>query len=346
MKILYILTDKDFFSPPLGGAASHVSGIFNGLRENNIEVEIIIRSGSKYKITQDFKNYVQESALNKILTIRNKNIIIRKNFLNLPIIFFLSINNNVAAEINGLSLQNLKETNFKFIYNAFLSFHRIALHKCKTLYVVNKTLKKDLNLPKITHVIPNGIPKSSISRLNFAKSGKINLLFFGKLQSYNDWSLLSEFAKKNPQVDINIVGDGPDSLNTNKIFKDKKNVYLHGFLTKDELLSSSLINARTIGIVPAKDCKDSLYLSPIKLYDYLSFKIPVCMSEIIRQNGENYRGLVEIYETSNIDSFSSAITKLSSCIDEFEDFVFYEIEKQYSWKSQMNKLIKYISANA
>ena len=104
MKILYILTDKDFFSPPLGGAASHVSGIFNGLRENNIEVEIIIRSGSKYKITQDFKNYVQESALNKILTIRNKNIIIRKNFLNLPIIFFLSINNyKIKASFSKLS---------------------------------------------------------------------------------------------------------------------------------------------------------------------------------------------------------------------------------------------------
>lgn len=359
MRVLYLIPGASFFKEKWGGRTAHVMGVVEGL--TSIAV-LSVFGGKGVKdllgsqvVSKEFTRIVVPRQLFMLFYVGRQYdvLIVRKTFvfMVLTLLFPRSFRRRIVWEVNGLSNWGAVISN-SFFEKLIYLIHRGVLNSSRAIYVITPTLKDKLIGIGLSHskiiVVPNGIPSNSLKSTWVAKSA-YSLLFFGVLRQYNDWSLLNEILSKNSSLNLDVFGYhlGNDHL---ELDFQKENIFNHGkSAPKDiiEYIKSSSSNF--IGLVPMKDVEDSRLGSPIKLYDYISFGIPVIVSSAtylddMLQNSP----LIEVYDTRG--GVNSLKTSIECMVERLNSFSAEELQNEFiklqvnlSWKSRMIYLLDEIT---
>jgi glycosyltransferase involved in cell wall biosynthesis len=142
------------------------------------------------------------------------------------------------------------------------------------------------------------------------------LVFVGSFYQWHDIpTLLKAFAvvlKKHPEARLVLVGDGTERERMMRLSVElgvAHAVDFTGFIGREEV--ARRVNAADIAVVPVPDMKQELWLSPMKLFEYMASGRAVVASamgqvkDVIR-NGEN--GL--LIPAGDVDALAEAVNRL------------------------------------
>jgi len=245
MKILIISPTQT----GIGGIAQHVSGLANFLKKNGHEIEIIssentftipikglknpsfmISSFIKTKFKKDY-DIVHAHNIPSALAMKN---IKGKKILSIHGVFSKQIN-----ELHGKTATTLSQ---KYEHNA-LSWADAITVVSKEAYAYYETLGFKIQQ------IPNAIDVESLPK-NKEKKYEKQIIFAGRLSKEKGVGVLLEICKKlSDDIDIIILGAGPETDKIKDISNSKKNVHFLGYLPKEKIIP--LIRGSDILIQPS-----------------------------------------------------------------------------------------------
>jgi glycosyltransferase involved in cell wall biosynthesis len=363
MTIYYVITNPHFFKDLYCGQVAHFNGIVNGLKSNKVQVVVLTGLNSVRSFFQLYSNVVRNLNSGEI-------VLIRKNILNLLIIGGLSITSRgkwkLFWEVNGLTSERYSDAYFgRYLHRVSIFLHKLCLSGSRGVYVVTHQLKNDLTeghfalaSEKII-IVNNGIPtifqvdKKSLCRENVKST--LNLLFFGKMQVYNDFNLILKLAEVSLLEDdedwnFYFIGDGVEKIrliNEVKI-RNLTNVRFIDSITLDEVSKLEFLRNPTIGLVPLKDNKSVAYLSPIKLYEYLRLGVPVLVSDSCStfrmETGPEF--VLKYYRANDFCSFTKVVSEFSSFPTEYYEAIrsgeYDDFLSRNTWTNRMSCLLEFI----
>jgi GT2 family glycosyltransferase len=136
---------------------------------------------------------------------------------------------------------------------------------------------------KKVYYIPNAVdselfdPIFPVERPNDLVIGEKTLVYYGSLWGeWFEWDLVRYVAKNYPQCAINIIGDYMPIKE--KIDNLEKNIYFLGLKKQTEL--PGYLCYSDIAILPFKCCEIGAYVSPLKIFEYISMGKRVLASEL------------------------------------------------------------------
>jgi glycosyltransferase involved in cell wall biosynthesis len=367
MKVIYYLPHPNFFSVDPFGRVTHAIGIINGLIENGVATTVISEEG-----IDNFRNEIDPAAtiitlaknsyLAHLRLLKNRQLfsgldmlLYRKTVLGFVwVLMFrlLRINNKVSiiSEVNGLFFDYQQ----RYVGSLFALvgevIHKFFLRYDKKVYVVNEDLKEKLTRGLLgikkekLLVIHNGAPRERFLPFKSYDSTTLRLVFFGILMDYNELQLFIELFQERsyPNVSLEIVGDGPQREELERLSEGTANVTFHGRLTSlafHQLLVSW--KCHICGIVPMRMGNAKKSLSPIKAFDYMSFGLPILYSNLCLQDKLTDGVTGFEYQNGNSESVKNCIDNALQA-DKFIS-VHESVKKLYpehTWLSRMNKLLK------
>jgi glycosyltransferase involved in cell wall biosynthesis len=245
MKILLISPTQT----GIGGIAQHVSGLANFLKKNGHEIEIISSENtftipikglknpsfmiSSFIKTKFKKDYDIVHAHNIPSALAMKNIQGKK---------ILSIHGVFSKQINQLHGKTVTTLSQKYEHNA-LSWSDAITVVSKEAYAYYEALGFKIQQ------IPNAIDVESLPK-NKEKKYEKQIIFAGRLSKEKGVGVLLEICKKlSDDVDIIILGAGPETDKIKDISNSKKNIHFLGYLPKEKIIP--LIRGSDILIQPS-----------------------------------------------------------------------------------------------
>ena len=177
-----------------------------------------------------------------------------------------------AIEVQSLVGQELKLRSkgrylfFKLLKKPLYSRVSGAVYVTEELWHKNE-FQVRLKIPKIA--IGNGIDFDRITSLPPRPNSKPTLFFVGSpSQPWHGVQELVEFAKLNPDIQVEVVGENAESPTSNIVF--------HGFLRPEEY---RLVATRCIAGVGTLNLsvKNMTEASPLKVREYLALGLPVIL---------------------------------------------------------------------
>lgn len=381
MNFHYFLSGSDFFSRGPGGQVSHAVGILNGISDNYKDV-CVYSEDNVSKYSHRLKGTVKVETfgtgggtlfsilmsirflflINKISKSSNEHILIRKNvawmIVWLITLGFRLVNvdhNKIYWEVNGLTFERFKHKKFgSILYSLGLAFNVLMLRNSAGIYVVNNYLRDSLiqglfsvDTSKVVS-ISNGGPDFSYSEVTNDVKSAIRFVFYGVFQSYNNFQLVidafNQLSESFPEASLYIVGYGKEKEHIKDLVSYSPNIHILEPKEHHELLSCSIVNSKSVGLIPLKDDFGSRFLSPIKMFDYFSLGMPVIASSTL-----NYRldysvdGGVYVYDSDNLDSLVSVMKSFfRSDYDWCEQKVVAKVNSELnSWTSKMSQLYQF-----
>jgi glycosyltransferase involved in cell wall biosynthesis len=245
MKILIISPTQT----GIGGIAQHVSGLANFLKKNGHEIEIISSENtftipikglknpsfmiSSFIKTKFKKDYDIVHAHNIPSALAMKNIQGKK---------ILSIHGVFSKQINQLHGKTVTTLSQKYEHNA-LSWSDAITVVSKEAYAYYEALGFKIQQ------IPNAIDVESLPK-NKEKKYEKQIIFAGRLSKEKGVGVLLEICKKlSDDIDIIILGAGPETDKIKDISNSKKNIHFLGYLPKEKIIP--LIRGSDILIQPS-----------------------------------------------------------------------------------------------
>jgi glycosyltransferase involved in cell wall biosynthesis len=189
------------------------------------------------------------------------------------------------------------------------------------------------------HIIPLGINQSKVFMLPLKERSKFSLVYCGVISKYHQVDLILKSIKKIknkfPKVILNIIGTGPDEeyfKGLSRRLKIDTNVKFHGYIKEGEDFNYLMAN-NSLGFALYKDEEDFMkYTEPAKAKYYLSFGVPVIISDVPKIAKEFQTKEVGFIVENNVDSISKIIA----------EYIFKEdIQKKYI--SNIKKYIKEVN---
>lgn len=367
MKVIYYLPHPNFFSVDPFGRVTHAIGVVNGLIGNGANVTVISEEGIHHfvkeldaavtVVTLPKDNYGAHFRLlmDKKLFADLDMLLYRKTVLGfvwvlLFRLFRINSKVSIISEVNGLFFDYQQ----RYVGSLFALvgevIHKFFLRYDKKVYVVNEDLKEKLTRGLLgikkekLLVIHNGAPRERFLPFKSYDSTTLRLVFFGILMDYNELQLFIELFQDRsyPNVSLEIVGDGPQREELERLSEGTENVTFHGRLNSlafHQLLVSW--KCHICGIVPMRMGNAKKSLSPIKAFDYISFGLPIlysnlCLQDILTDGVTGFE-----YQNGNSESLKNCI-KNALQTDKFLS-VHESIKKLYpehTWLSRMNELLK------
>lgn len=110
--------------------------------------------------------------------------------------------------------------------------------------------------------------------------GEKTLVYYGSLWGeWFDWELVRYVAKNYPQCSINLIGDYRPIKEKIENIKDfEKNIHFLGLKKQTEL--PAYLKYSDIAILPFKCDEIGIYVSPLKIFEYISMNKPVLSTEL------------------------------------------------------------------
>ena len=361
MKIVYFLSQNNFFGRVGYGSIAHAIGIISGLIENGYDVVVMADKGisdESYsnlnceKLILPTVLYKKYFFLFSWVKKNKKNIIIyRKNLDSLFIFYFFNKffkNQILVSEINGLFFDYTKFSKYKFLTNCSELIHKIFLKKNNLIYSVDEIIQSRLCVGALAlpfnkvKVIYNGGPKLNNEFLNFKNNNfQIKLLYFGFISEYSELDVVIEACLLS-KTKLDIVGDGPLLNQLISKYGQKKEIKFHGFQNDnyvyDLMRNAKKKNFRYIGVCPYKFGNTEKSFAPIKGFKYLSMGLPVLFSSNSYKNifiknlyGFSYpQGSVSGFQNSLKDLTQNYIKTCNSIVSNYD---------KISWKGRMKEII-------
>jgi glycosyltransferase involved in cell wall biosynthesis len=246
MKILLISPTQT----GIGGIAQHVSGLANFLKKNGHEIEIISSENTFTIPIKGLKNpSFMVSSFLKTKFKKNYDIV---HAHNIPSTLAMkNIRGKKILTIHGIFSKQINELHGKTATIFSQKYEKHALHWADAITVVSKeTLSyyDTINDFKI-YQIPNAIEIESLPK-NKEKKYEKQLIFAGRLSKEKGVEVLAEICKKLPDdINIIILGSGPDADKIKTIANSKKNIHYLGYLPKERTIP--LIRGSDILIQPS-----------------------------------------------------------------------------------------------
>jgi glycosyltransferase involved in cell wall biosynthesis len=332
MKILLISPTQT----GIGGIAQHVSGLANFLKKNGHEIEIIssentftipikglknpsfmISSFIKTKFKKDY-DIVHAHNIPSALAMKN---IKGKKILSIHGVFSKQIN-----ELHGKTATTLSQ---KYEYNA-LSWADAITVVSKEAYAYYEALGFKIQQ------IPNAIDVESLPK-NKEKKYEKQIIFAGRLSKEKGVGVLLEICKRlSDDIDIIILGAGPEADKIKDISNSKKNVHFLGYLPKEKTIP--LIRGSDILIQPSLNEGISS-----TILEAMACKIPIIATnvggnvELIEHNQTGF-----LVDPNSFSQFLDLINYVFSNVDKINlitNNAFVKIHN-YDWKNVGNLYLK------
>ncbi len=136
---------------------------------------------------------------------------------------------------------------------------------------------------KHTLYLPNAVdsdlfePRKRYEKPEDLVIGKKTLIYYGSLWgSWFDWELLEKVANQCTEVEINLIGDYAGI--TEIVKKMPKNIHFLGLKKQTDL--PSYLQYSDYAILPFKPDEIGKYVSPLKLFEYISMNKPVISTRL------------------------------------------------------------------
>lgn len=370
MNISYFITKYNFFHGDRGGQISHAIGIIQGFKENSVNIKFygpindyINNNRLDYYGVFTFHFLIYKTFLTHDFT--NNYLLIRKNIENLILLTlanFLPLfkRKKILVELNGFTFERYSNNYFGWwIHQFFVLVHKLILRRFGLIYVVSNKLKSDLtqgvialDLDKVL-VIPNGASsKKSVPLIK--QTSKTCFVFYGVFQKYNNYEILvASFSllqkEYKGKCELHIIGFGIEKNYVQKLIKNVEGVFLHDPCSIHELARKPLLSNKCIGLIPLRANVTVKYLSPVKLFDYISLGFPVLISDQFED--DNFIPSFELFAKKyNSDSLQDLYVKMESYVNQsmneyYNTYTEDKINKfcrNNSWKARMKMIIQKI----
>ena len=150
-------------------------------------------------------------------------------------------------------------------------------------------VKKYCEQPKKVYYLANAVddeifePRKVYDKPEDLITGEKTLLYYGSLWGeWFDWDIIEKVANSDEKISINLIGDY--SGITNIVNKMPKNVHFLGIKKQIEL--PAYLKYSDFAILPFKVGKIGDYVSPLKIFEYISMNVPVLATTL--PDIENY----------------------------------------------------------
>lgn len=204
----------------------------------------------------------------------------------------------------------------------------------------------DLNLKNIlvANNATNPIPNEEIP---FKVNNKIKVGYVGSLFKGRGIDIIIELAKRIDEVEFHIIGGKDKDIEYWKSNASLNNLIFHGFIEpKKTYMYRNMCN---ILLAPyqsdSEGNRSSKYMSPIKLYEYMSSrKAIICSNFKVVYEALNEECAI-LVESNDIKQWENAILDLLKNSEKRENLSLNAYEKFlkfHTWESRANKVIKRI----
>lgn len=176
---------------------------------------------------------------------------------------------------------------------------------------------------------------------------RIQVGYVGSLFKGRGIDIIVELAKRLPEMDFHIIGGKDKDLEFWKNQVDFSNLIFHGFVEPKETYKYR--NMCDILLAPyqsdSEGNRSSKYMSPIKLYEYMSSKrVIICSNFKVVYEALNDDCAV-LVDSSNIDEWEEALKDLAGNKEKREKLAKKAYENflaNYTWKSRAEKILKFL----
>lgn len=375
MQILYILPKQDYFGHGRRGRVAHAGGLIAGLVANGCRVTVVSGVGAAAALGAIAGVDVIEiqhrrgrfgaawSWGTKLLRVVDEllraeegidAVIVRYamsnafRFRSLMSTYRLPV---WCFEVNSLAYNNLESTPLS-IRRLVRSVEWRTLCIADMLYVVSRRLADDIvevggNRAQVV-VVPNAADRREVLGAAAGSEAAVRFMFLGVFQSYYELELLVraflELQRSMPATQLHMFGDGPQFAAVKAARGNATAVVLHGRYDLKALLQSSVLNDSVVLVLPNKARGMSDIGSPIKLYEYMSFGLPILAARV----GQAQEVLVQdetacFYEAGRVESCIEAMRRLAT--DEalrrrLASNVKREFENNHTWDKRAAALLE------
>lgn len=325
MKILLISPTQS----GIGGIAQHVQGLTKFLQNEGHQVEII---SSENTFTIPIKGLKNPSFMISALIISK----FKKNF---DIIHAHNVPSAMAMKystgkkiltIHGIFSKQIGQIHSKSAESISQKYEKTALSWADAITAISKESSDHYsNFGYDVSQIPNGIDLSSFEQESDRRFDK-QVIYAGRLSKEKGSETLLEICNNlNDDVDILIIGEGPEQEKFQKIQSQKKNIHYLGFQNHEKTIS--LIKGSDILIQPSLSEGISTTL----------LEAMACKTCIIASNVGGNLELIDnqengiLIEPTNDKLFNKSINQLiqdEPLREKFSKSAFDKI-KQYDWKN-------------
>ena len=155
--------------------------------------------------------------------------------------------------------------------------------------------------------------------------GTKTLLYYGSLWGeWFDWDIIEKVAKSDEKITINLIGDA--SMIPNIVEKMPKNVHFLGIKKQVEL--PAYLKYCDFAILPFKPGQIGDYVSPLKIFEYISMEKPVLATKL--PDIEKYPN---VYDLNNTNEWIAKIKQDINIVSS-QDFIM-----QNNWYSRCEEMI-------
>ncbi|WP_163882598.1 glycosyltransferase [Paenibacillus favisporus] len=185
--------------------------------------------------------------------------------------------------------------------------------------------KKNIVIDYLPNAVDNDLFESLIKHEKPAdlRIGKKTVLYYGSLWGeWFDWSYVSFIALKRPDYQINLIGD----FATINIAEFPKNIHFLGLKKQTEL--PAYLQYSDIAIIPFKNDDIGKYVSPLKIFEYISMGKKVVSTAL-----PDIAGYPNVYISDEKEKWLELIDN----DDKLQDFDVFVL--QNNWYSRCRKII-------
>jgi len=232
----------------------------------------------------------------------------------------------------------------KFINNKNIKMI-VNSNELKKMYLKSCNIKDDsiLVANNGTNIIAD---KQIPSGIDIDKN-KIQIGYVGSLFRGRGIDIIVELAKRIPEANFHIIGGKDKDLEYWQKQVNYKNLIFHGFVEPKETYKYR--NMCDILLAPYQSDNEgnrsSKYMSPIKLFEYMSSKrVIICSNFKVVYEALNDDCAV-LVDSSNIDEWENAVINLINDKNKREKLANKAYEnflENFTWKSRAQKILKFL----
>lgn len=316
----------------------------------NIGYDVFLISGNKEKKSEQFKKlkrskdkfelcYIEPSTYPLQPLIDYKVILYLKK-LNIPVGIFYRDAYWMFGDNNMYS--GLKKIELKIRHILDLKFYK---RTSNIMYFPSNSMAKyfKFSQPKIA-LPPGALKNNKLVRYRGTESNKVTAIYVGGISKwYGPKLLLDSFQKVNKEgirVNLILVCRKEEYTNNARLFENYVN---EKWLCIRHLKGKDLNEAYSqadFSIIPILKGEYNDFAVPIKLFEYLSYGLPILatncteVEEIINNNK------LGIVVNDNVTAFAEGLAKISQCFYIYNDNVTRFVESNGYWEHRARKVIE------
>jgi hypothetical protein len=206
--------------------------------------------------------------------------------------------------------------------------NRSSINVFSSSYLLSKYIVNSYDV-----LIRNGHDNLTIKEKKITE-GPFKIFYFGSISSWFDFELIEILLRQNPEISFELIGPNDIEMPQNERIK------YHGSMPHNKMLELS--KTADAFIMPFKINELILGVDPVKLYEYISFKVPVI--SIYYEEVKHFNPLIEFY--SSADAADLIVKKL---VKESKSFPENALNERYnfllasSWLKRSKQFIRMIN---